>query len=96
LSYFTIFSHSRCWHYWYVDFDTIEIHNLHRQILYTEDQVGLSKAETAKTALHKLNPLIEVIAIPVTDENAVTILNDYDIIVDGSDNFATRYLVNDM
>jgi adenylyltransferase/sulfurtransferase len=47
-----------------VDFDTIEIHNLHRQILYTEDQVGLSKAETAKAALHKLNPLIEVIAIP--------------------------------
>jgi adenylyltransferase/sulfurtransferase len=44
-----------------------------------------------------LNPLIEVIAIPekVTKENAVTILNDYDIIVDGSDNFATRYLVND-
>ena len=80
-----------------VDFDTIEIHNLHRQILYTEDQVGLSKAETAKATLHKLNPLIEVIAIPekVTKENVVTILNDYDIIVDGSDNFATRYLVND-
>jgi adenylyltransferase/sulfurtransferase len=80
-----------------VDFDTIEIHNLHRQILYTEDQVGLSKAETAKAALHKLNPLIEVIAIPekITIDNASTILNDYDIIVDGSDNFATRYLVND-
>ncbi len=80
-----------------VDFDTIEIHNLHRQILYTEDQVGLSKAETAKATLHKLNPLIEVIAIPekVTKENAVTILKNYDIIVDGSDNFATRYLVND-
>jgi adenylyltransferase/sulfurtransferase len=76
---------------------TIEIHNLHRQILYTEDQVGLSKAETAKAALHKLNLLIEVIAIhdKITIDNASTILNDYDIIVDGSDNFATRYLVND-
>jgi adenylyltransferase/sulfurtransferase len=79
-----------------VDFDTIEIHNLH-QILYTEDQVGLSKAETAKATLHKLNPLIEVIAIPekVTKRKTLTILKDYDIIVDGSDNFATRYLVND-
>ncbi|MFT5252961.1 MAG: molybdopterin/thiamine biosynthesis adenylyltransferase [Flavobacteriales bacterium] len=80
-----------------VDFDIIEIHNLHRQILYTEDQVGLSKAETAKATLQKLNPLIEVIAIPekITVENVSTILNDYDIIADGSDNFATRYLVND-
>jgi adenylyltransferase/sulfurtransferase len=54
LSYFTIHSHSGVGTIGIVDFDTIEIHNL-RQILYTEDQVGLSKAETAKTALHKLN-----------------------------------------
>jgi adenylyltransferase/sulfurtransferase len=45
-----------------VDFDLIEIHNLHRQILYTEDQVGLPKATTAKALVEKLNPLIKVMA----------------------------------
>src|SRR5688572_6387946 len=71
-----------------VDFDTIEIHNLHRQILYTEDQVGFSKASTAKKALTKLNPLINIIAFEekLTVENASLIIEDFDIIVDGSDN----------
>jgi len=80
-----------------VDFDTIEIHNLHRQILYTEDQVGFSKASTAKKVLMKLNPLINVIAFEekLTVENASLLIQDFDIIVDGSDNFKTRYLVND-
>jgi len=80
-----------------VDFDKIEIHNLHRQILYTEDQIGLSKATTAKATIEKLNPLIEVIAFEekLTNENASRIIADFDIVVDGSDNFSTRYLVND-
>jgi molybdopterin/thiamine biosynthesis adenylyltransferase len=80
-----------------VDFDKIEIHNLHRQILYTEDKVGLSKALIAKEKLEALNPLIKVAAFEVklTVENAVQIIQDFDVIVDGSDNFATRYLVND-
>lgn len=80
-----------------VDFDKIEIHNLHRQILYTEDQVGLSKALIAKEKLEALNPLIKVLAFEakLTVENAVQIIQDFDVIVDGSDNFATRYLVND-
>ncbi|OCB76891.1 HesA/MoeB/ThiF family protein [Flavobacterium crassostreae] len=80
-----------------VDFDTIEIHNLHRQILYTEDQVGLSKAQTAKAQLQKLNPLVEVLAFEekITPDNAAKIIASFDIIVDGSDNFTTRYLVND-
>ncbi|WP_166920777.1 HesA/MoeB/ThiF family protein [Flavobacterium poyangense] len=80
-----------------VDFDTIEIHNLHRQILYTEDQVGLSKALTAKQKLEQLNPLIKVIAFEekLTPKNASSILSQFDLIVDGSDNFTTRYLVND-
>ena len=80
-----------------IDFDTIEIHNLHRQILYTENQVGENKALVAKSVLEKLNPLIEVVAIPekLTAENAEKIIPQYDVIVDGSDNFATRYLVND-
>ncbi len=80
-----------------VDFDTIEIHNLHRQILYTEDQLGLSKANTAKATVEKLNPLIKVLAFEekLTAENASRIITDFDIVVDGSDNFSTRYLVND-
>lgn len=80
-----------------VDFDKIEIHNLHRQILYTEDQVGLSKALMAKEKLEALNPLIKVVAFEakLTTENAVQIIQDFDVVVDGSDNFPTRYLVND-
>ncbi|MFA9186992.1 HesA/MoeB/ThiF family protein [Flavobacterium sp. FBOR7N2.3] len=80
-----------------VDFDKIEIHNLHRQILYTEDQIGLPKATTAKATVEKLNPLITVQAFEekLTTENTSKIIADFDIIVDGSDNFSTRYLVND-
>ena len=80
-----------------VDFDTIEIHNLHRQILYKEDEVGKSKVLTAKSVLEKLNPLISVLAFEekLTIENATKIIADFDIVIDGSDNFATRYLVND-
>lgn len=81
-----------------VDFDTIEIHNLHRQILYTEDHVGLPKASIAKKVLEKLNPLISIIAFEekLTVENASLLIKDFDIIIDGSDNFKTRYLVNDI
>ena len=80
-----------------MDFDTIEIHNLHRQILYTEDEIGQQKALIAKKAVSKLNPLIEAAAITekLTLENASQIIEQFDIIVDGSDNFKTRYLVND-
>ena len=80
-----------------VDFDKIEIHNLHRQILYTEDQIGLPKATTAKATVEKLNPLIAVQAFEekLTVENASRIIADFDVVVDGSDNFSTRYLVND-
>jgi len=80
-----------------MDFDTIEIHNLHRQILYTENEIGQLKALVAKKVVSELNPLVEVVAIPekLTLENAVIIIQQYDIVVDGSDNFTTRYLVND-
>lgn len=80
-----------------MDFDNIEIHNLHRQILYTESEIGKEKALVAKKVVSELNPLIEVVAIPekLTIHNAAKIIQQYDIIVDGSDNFATRYLVND-
>ena len=80
-----------------VDFDKVEIHNLHRQILYTENQVGQAKATTAKSVLENLNPLIDIIAFEekLTAENAVRIIQNFDVVVDGCDNFATRYLVND-
>jgi molybdopterin/thiamine biosynthesis adenylyltransferase len=80
-----------------IDFDTIELHNLHRQILYTEEHIGQSKAITAKLVLETLNPLIQIIALEekLTVENAEKIILNFDIIVDGSDNFETRYLVND-
>jgi molybdopterin-synthase adenylyltransferase len=80
-----------------VDFDIVELHNLHRQILYTEKHLGHSKAIIAKSVLESLNPLIKIDAFQekLTSDNAIQIIANFDIIVDGSDNFATRYLVND-
>jgi adenylyltransferase/sulfurtransferase len=96
LSRFTIYSSAGVGTIGIVDFDLIEIHNLHRQILYTEDQVGLPKATTAKALVEKLNPLIKVMAFEEKlIENASRIISHFDIVVDGSDNFTTRYLVND-
>src|SRR6187402_214998 len=67
-----------------VDFDKIEIHNLHRQILYTQNQVGLCKAITAKETLEVMNPLISILAFEekLTSENAKRIMQDFDLIVD--------------
>ena len=80
-----------------VDFDVIEMSNLQRQILYTVDDIGQSKAVTAAKRLEALNPEIKIQAynFQITTKNALEILENYDIIIDGSDNFATRYLVND-
>ena len=80
-----------------VDFDKIELHNLHRQILYTENHIGLSKVETAKNVLTELNPHIKIIPFEekLAQNNCETIFESFDLIIDGSDNFATRYLVND-
>ncbi|WP_367755472.1 ThiF family adenylyltransferase [Flavobacterium sp. WC2430] len=80
-----------------VDFDIVKLHNLHRQILYTEKHLGHSKAIIAKSVLESLNPLIKIDAFQekLTSDNATQIICEFDIIVDGSDNFATRYLVND-
>jgi len=80
-----------------VDFDIVEVHNLHRQILYTDKEVGKSKVVTAKEAILQLNPhaIIHVFEEELTGNNAPDIIKDFDIIIDGSDNFKTRYLVND-
>ena len=80
-----------------VDFDTVEESNLQRQILFNSQLVGVNKAIAAKEQLEKLNPFIELIAYPkkLDHQNAVALFMEYDLIVDGTDNFATRYLVND-
>lgn len=80
-----------------VDFDIIEIENLHRQILFDESEVGRPKAIVAGEKIKKLHPYvnIEVFNKAIDYENVTTIISDYDVIVDGSDNFATRYLLND-
>ncbi|MGQ9728177.1 MAG: molybdopterin-synthase adenylyltransferase MoeB [Candidatus Fervidibacter sp.] len=80
-----------------VDFDAVDRTNLQRQVLYGESVVGVPKVEAAAERLKDLNPDVEVEAYPVklSSENALQIVSDYDIIVDGTDNFPTRYLTND-
>ncbi|THF48800.1 HesA/MoeB/ThiF family protein [Flavobacterium supellecticarium] len=80
-----------------IDFDMVEIHNLHRQILYTEADINQPKAAIAAVAIRHLNPEINCLVFneKLTAANAISILQDFDVIVDGCDNFATRYLVND-
>ena len=80
-----------------VDFDQVDLTNLQRQILHYNDDIGKSKAESAIETLNAYNPdtKVNIHEEPVTSENAFDILNDYDIIVNGADNFPTRYLIND-
>ncbi|MFN3561303.1 MAG: molybdopterin-synthase adenylyltransferase MoeB [Chloroherpetonaceae bacterium] len=80
-----------------VDFDVVDYSNLQRQILHRTDSVGKPKAESAKATINAINPFVEVVTYdtPLTSQNALEILKDYDVIVDGTDNFPTRYLVND-
>ena len=80
-----------------VDDDVVALNNLHRQVLYSVNDIGLSKAERAASILLQLNPEIKIIPYNerLTTQNALAILDEFDFIVDGSDNFPTRYLVND-
>ncbi|MFA4844622.1 MAG: molybdopterin-synthase adenylyltransferase MoeB [Candidatus Margulisiibacteriota bacterium] len=80
-----------------VDSDTVELNNLHRQILYSSQEVGKKKALAAQERLEKVNPDVKVVphVLRLTSENILEVIKDYDVIVDGSDNFPTRYLVND-
>lgn len=79
------------------DMDVVDLSNLQRQILHYTSDVGRLKVESGAQKIHALNPGVEVVAHPValTAENALQLFPQYDIILDGSDNFATRYLVND-
>jgi len=80
-----------------VDFDKVELTNLQRQILHSTDSLGRSKLDSARERLLALNPEVKIEAhdTRLTSENALDILRKYDIVVDGTDNFPTRYLVND-
>ena len=80
-----------------VDFDEVDTSNLQRQILHGTGDVGRHKLDSAADRLHDVNPHVEVVGYSerLTSENALEILEGYDVVVDGTDNFPTRYLVND-
>lgn len=80
-----------------VDFDKVDASNLHRQVLFGTRDVGRSKVEAARERLQEINPYINihVYETRLTSENALEIMKDYDLVADGTDNFPTRYLIND-
>ena len=80
-----------------VDFDTVDFTNLQRQIAHRTDWVGKPKLDSAENTIKGINPNVNVIKheLMITSQNALDIMKDYDVIVDGTDNFQTRYLVND-
>ncbi len=80
-----------------IDNDTVDLSNLQRQILHSTATVGQPKAESAKKTISRINPDVQVIPYmeKLTSQNISRLIEDYDLVVDGSDNFATRFLVND-
>ncbi len=80
-----------------VDHDVVDLSNLQRQILHTNDRLGMPKVESARMTIEALNPDVRVVMHRerLSAENALAIFRDYDVVVDGCDNFPTRYLVND-
>lgn len=80
-----------------VDQDLVDLSNLHRQILHTSASVGREKVSSAAATLRALNPDVQIVAINqrLTSQNAMEIIAGYDVVLDGSDNFPTKYLVND-
>jgi sulfur-carrier protein adenylyltransferase/sulfurtransferase len=80
-----------------IDFDVVDESNLQRQIIHGQSDVGRPKAESAAASIKEINPLVEVVVHnePLSNDNVMDIFAGYDLIVDGTDNFATRYMVND-
>ena len=80
-----------------VDFDVVDLSNLQRQVLHQNDDVGRKKTESAKETLLSYNPDVNIVIhdTPLTSDNAMEIIPQYDLVVNGADNFTTRYLVND-
>jgi molybdopterin/thiamine biosynthesis adenylyltransferase len=81
-----------------IDDDKVDASNLQRQILHATDRLGVAKVDSAEQSLKRLNPDVNVVkhAVRLTAANAESVLGGYDVVVDGADNFATRYLVNDV
>jgi adenylyltransferase/sulfurtransferase len=80
-----------------VDFDVVDFTNLQRQVIHGTSDVGRKKLDSAADRMHEINPFVRIDKheVALSSENALDILRDYDIVVDGTDNFPTRYLVND-
>jgi adenylyltransferase/sulfurtransferase len=80
-----------------IDNDTVEMSNLQRQIAHNVNTIGMPKVESAKKTFEALNPDVNIVAIQkrISKDDIIDLISDYDIVVDGSDNFPTRYLVND-
>lgn len=80
-----------------VDSDVVDVTNLQRQVLHSTEDVGRPKLDSARETLQSINPnvVIETYEVRLSSENAIELFSDYDVIVDGTDNFPTRYLVND-
>jgi molybdopterin/thiamine biosynthesis adenylyltransferase/rhodanese-related sulfurtransferase len=80
-----------------IDYDTVDESNLQRQIIHGQSDIGRSKAQSARDTIREINPLVNVVVHEqrLDNDNVFDIFNQYDLIVDGTDNFATRYLVND-
>ena len=80
-----------------VDADVVETNNLQRQIIHSDDDIGRLKTESAAEAVARVNPSVEVVRhdLRLDASNALEVLRDYDVVVDGTDNFPTRYLLND-
>jgi len=80
-----------------VDFDVVDFTNLQRQVIHFTSDVGRKKLDSAAEKMKAINPFVEIVRheVALTSENALDILKDYDLVVDGTDNFPTRYLIND-
>lgn len=80
-----------------VDYDVVELNNLHRQVIHNQERVGMMKSESARITVNSLNALCKCIPyhVALTPENAMDIIREYDIVLDCTDNAATRYLLND-
>jgi adenylyltransferase/sulfurtransferase len=80
-----------------VDFDTVDASNLQRQVIHGTSDIGRKKIDSAEDSIRELNPNVRVVRheVALTSENAMGIIADYDVVADGTDNFPTRYLVND-
>ncbi|SHK40482.1 molybdopterin-synthase adenylyltransferase MoeB [Thermocrinis minervae] len=80
-----------------VDFDVVDFSNLQRQVIHNTNRVGVPKVESAKRTVEELNPDVKVITYNtmINKENIMDIIKDYDVVIDGTDNFPTRFLIND-